>query len=42
VTLSLTWNSQFASTSSQGIFNYTNVFWLQIKHELDIRKKQKE
>ena len=42
LTLSLTWNSQFASTSSQAIFNYTNVFWLQIKHKLDIRKKQKE
>lgn len=42
LTLSLTWNSQFASTSSQAIFNYTNVFWLQIKHKLNIRKKQKE
>jgi len=42
VTLSLTWNSQFTSTSSQATFNYTNVYWLQIKHKLDIRKKQKE
>lgn len=40
--LSLTWNSQFASASSQTIFNYTNVFWFQIKHKLSIRKKQKE
>ncbi|MBT8302311.1 MAG: DUF2490 domain-containing protein [Maribacter sp.] len=42
LTLSLTWSSLFASTSSQASYNYTNVFWLQIKHELDIRKKQKE
>jgi hypothetical protein len=41
-TLSLTWNSQFASTASQAVFNNTNVFWLQIKHELDFSKKQKE
>lgn len=42
LSLSLTWNGQFASTSSQDIFNYTNVYWFQIKHNLKIRQKQKE
>ncbi|MFO7880621.1 MAG: DUF2490 domain-containing protein [Bacteroidales bacterium] len=42
LSLSLTWNSQFASTQSQDIFNYTNVYWFQIKHNLKIGKKQKE
>jgi len=42
LSLSLTWNGQFASTQSQDIFNYTNVYWFQIKHNLKIEKKQKE
>jgi hypothetical protein len=36
VTFSLTWNSQFASTSFQNTYKYTNVIWFQIKHKLGI------
>lgn len=36
VTISLTWNSQFASTSLQNTYIYTNVIWFQIKHKLGI------
>jgi hypothetical protein len=36
VTFSLTWNSQFASTSLQNTYKYTNVIWFQIKHKLGI------
>ena len=36
VTLSLTWNSMFASTSLQNTYKYTNVIWFQVKHKLNI------
>lgn len=34
--IALTWNSQFAGTSTPAAFKYTDVFWLQIKHKIDL------
>ncbi len=34
LSVSLAWNSQFASTSIPDGYNYTDVFWLQLKHNI--------
>lgn len=36
LSISPTWNSQYASTSKSGTYRQTNVFWLQIRHNLDL------
>ncbi|MBL7472043.1 DUF2490 domain-containing protein [Robertkochia sediminum] len=38
LTFSLAWNSQFTSTPVEDVFSYSDVFWLQIKHRLDLSK----
>lgn len=35
LSFSFTWNIQYAGTSTPGDFNADDVFWLQIKHNLD-------
>ncbi len=40
LTLSLTWNSQFESTSTQAHFVYTNVFWLQVNQKIILKKEK--
>lgn len=40
VTFSLTWNSQFAGTTTQGSFVNTNVIWIQVKHKLNLTSKK--
>jgi hypothetical protein len=37
LSISSTWNSQFASTSTPSRYTYTNVIWLQIKHKLNFK-----
>ncbi|WP_157805318.1 DUF2490 domain-containing protein [Confluentibacter citreus] len=41
LSISPTWNSQYASTSTSGTYRQTNVFWLQIRHNLDLSKSNK-
>jgi hypothetical protein len=36
LSFSLTWNMQFASSSDPLNFNFTNVAWLQIKHNMNL------
>jgi Protein of unknown function (DUF2490) len=36
LSISPTWNSQYASTATSGTYRHTNVFWLQIRHNLDL------
>lgn len=38
LSISPTWNSQYASTATSGTYRQTNVFWLQIRHSLDLSK----
>ncbi|WP_175574458.1 DUF2490 domain-containing protein [Algoriphagus marinus] len=38
LSVSLTWNSQFASTAISDRYIYSDVFWLQIRHNLDFSK----
>lgn len=40
--MSLTWNNQFASTSTAGTYNHTQVMWLQIKQDFDLNRKSRE
>jgi len=42
LTFSLTWNNQFASTTTQGKFEHTNIIWLQIKHKLALKNKKQK
>lgn len=39
LTIALTWNSQFASTTQQASYRYSNIIWFQIKHNLDLNAK---
>lgn len=41
ISFSLTWNNQFAATSSQAVYNHTQVIWLQIKQDLSFTHKNK-
>ncbi|PKQ46009.1 DUF2490 domain-containing protein [Confluentibacter flavum] len=41
LSISPTWNSQYASTSTSGHYRQTNVFWLQVRHNLDLSKGSK-
>jgi len=36
-----TYNSEFASTTTAGSFNYSDIFWLGIKHKINLYKKKK-
>ena len=36
LTFSLTWNSQFSSTSTPESYDNNNVMWLQVRHTLDL------
>lgn len=38
LSISLTWNSQFASTPTPGKYIHSNVTWLQVRHNLDFKK----
>ena len=38
LSISLTWNNQFASTPVPSAYEHTQVFWLQIRHHLDWSK----
>ena len=38
--LSLTYSSQFASTTTPGNYAHTNVFWVQVKHKLNLKMKK--
>lgn len=35
---SFTWNSQYGTTPTPGIFRYSDAFWLQVRHQIDLRK----
>lgn len=35
-----TWTSMFSATGSPNIYRYTNLFWIQIKHKLQLRSKE--
>ncbi|KAA3646926.1 MAG: DUF2490 domain-containing protein [Bacteroidetes bacterium] len=39
--VSITWNSQFSSTSTKKSYKYADVLWIQIKHKLNIKKPLK-
>lgn len=39
--VSLTWNYQYASTPVKDFFISSNVYWLQINHKIDLKKKRK-
>ncbi len=39
LTISLTWNSLYASTATQTNYMYSNVIWLQITHKIRLKKK---
>lgn len=39
LSLALTWNYNFSGLKRAGTYTALNVFWLQIKHNLDLRKK---
>lgn len=39
LSISLTWNSQFSSTTTQASYKYTNVIWAQVRHKIDFRKQ---
>ncbi len=38
--VSLTWNNQFASMPAPSSYAHNQVFWLQVKHQLDFSKKK--
>lgn len=38
LSISLTWNSQFASTPTPGKYIHSSVSWLQVRHNLDFKK----
>lgn len=38
--VALTWNNQFASTTTQGAYIHTEVFWLQIKQDFNFMRKK--
>lgn len=38
LSISPTWNSQYASTYKSDTYRQTNVFWLQIRHNLDLSR----
>jgi len=39
LSISPTWNSQYASTATSRTYRQTNVFWLQIRHNLDLSER---
>ncbi|WP_162623278.1 DUF2490 domain-containing protein [Confluentibacter sediminis] len=41
LSISPTFNSQFASTTTARSYKQTNVFWLQVRHNLDLNKNNK-
>lgn len=36
LSISPTWNNQYAATTSQGLYKHTQVFWLQVRHNIDL------
>ena len=40
LSLSLTWNNQFAANPAPSSYTYTNVIWLQVRHTLAINHKK--
>jgi len=38
LSISLTWNNQFASTPVASVYTHTQVFWVQVRHQMDFRK----
>lgn len=38
--VSLTWNNQYASTANPAAFAHTQVFWLQVRQQLDFTNKE--
>ncbi len=38
--ISFTWNSQFASTTTQATYNYASVAWLQVRHRINFAHKK--
>ena len=35
---SFTWNSQYGTTSSPGLFRSSDAFWLQVRHQVNVHK----
>ena len=38
LSIALTWNNQFASTPVPSVYAHTQVFWLQVRHQMDWSK----
>jgi hypothetical protein len=41
LSISLTWNSQFASTTIRDSYILSNIVWLQVRHNVDFKTKKK-
>jgi len=41
LSISLTWNSQFASTTIRDSYIHSNIVWLQVRHNVDFKTKKK-
>jgi hypothetical protein len=37
--IGLAWSNQYASTQIPSSYRHTNVYWLQLRHQIDLRKK---
>ncbi len=37
---SITWSGQYSSTSIHDHFVYSNIFWLQVRHKIDLKKRK--
>ena len=43
LSISLTWNNQFASTPLPSVYAHSQVFWIQVRHQMDFSKgKERE
>ncbi|MBU3822871.1 DUF2490 domain-containing protein [Flavobacteriaceae bacterium XHP0103] len=36
ILLAPTWNNRYAATTTQGLYKHTQVFWLQVRHSIDL------
>lgn len=41
LSISPVWNNQYASTATSGRYRHTHVFWLQVRHNLDLGERIK-
>jgi hypothetical protein len=41
LSIALTWNNQFASTPVPSVYAHSQVFWIQVRHQMDFSKGRK-